>query len=206
MTKDIVGKISFNASALKKTIFHSLVFGQEEDFQMAGGSFGGEIKKDKISVHKSFAGVAGSESNLNYSDEDYVRLVEFEDLLYRNKMFVVGWYVSFENFQKLFNEINRKTHLGYQQNNPKAFVMVINPLNVVADKLGELIKIYRLKDPTSTEFDQKAWIKLEFELLKTDESTFMDDINKNKGEIIKGATEFLFSYALLDDFLDKKCG
>ncbi len=203
MTKDTIGKISFHAPALKKSILHALVFGREADFQMVGGTLGGELKKKNLLVHRTFAGATGSESNLNYTDEDYVRLVAFEDELMSKKMFVVGWYVSFRELKELFNGVNHKTHLGYQQKNPNAFVLIINPLNIEKGNLRDVIYLYRLKDPKSEAFKEIAWQILDFELIDADENKFLEDIINAKEVILEGATGFLFSNGQLDLYLEQ---
>ena len=203
MTKDTLRKITFGAPALKKAILHSLVFGQQEDFQMAGGSFGGEVTKKHIIVHRSFAGTSGTEDKLSYSPEDYVRAVEFDGILSEQKMFVIGWYVSFKEYKKLFSETNRKTHLGYQQNNPNAFVMVITPLNIETDNLRDILLLYRLKDASNEEFKETDWQILDFEIVEKDEKEFLDEIKKAKEVVLQGATGFLFSNAQLDLYLEE---
>jgi proteasome lid subunit RPN8/RPN11 len=97
-----------------------------------------------------------------WSEEDYAASEEIELKAYEKNEFIVGWWHSHPGFKVMMSQIDIRTTLSYQQNNPLAISLVFNPERLVrqiekperkGDPIKQLtndpgFKIFRLDDPS----------------------------------------------------------
>lgn len=95
-----------------------------------------------------------------WSTEDYETFSIIDDQAFSRGEFTVGWWHSHPGFKVMMSQLDVKTTLSYQQNNPKAVSLVFNPVRLirqveVADRAGDPeknlkndpgFKIFRLDD------------------------------------------------------------
>jgi proteasome lid subunit RPN8/RPN11 len=94
------------------------------------------------------------------STEDYETFSIIDDKAFSRGEFTVGWWHSHPGFKVMMSQLDVKTTLSYQQNNPKAVSLVFNPIRLirqveVAERAGDPekslkndpgFKIFRLDD------------------------------------------------------------
>ncbi len=111
-----------------------------------------------------------------WNDEDYLSLSIIDDEAFSRGEFTVGWWHSHPGFRIMMSHIDIQTTLSYQQNNPLAISLVINPQRLVKqieppDKKGDPViqlkndpgfKIFRLDDVNKG--IQAAYHEVEFEI------------------------------------------
>jgi len=95
-----------------------------------------------------------------WSTEDYETFSIIDDQAFSRGEFTVGWWHSHPGFKVMMSQLDVKTTLSYQQNNPKAVSLVFNPVRLirqveVAERAGDPeknlkndpgFKIFRLDD------------------------------------------------------------
>lgn len=66
-----------------------------------------------------------------WTHEDMVVTAELETQAYLRNEFIVGWWHSHPGFKIMMSDLDKKTTLSYQTNNPLAFSLVFNPLRLI---------------------------------------------------------------------------
>ena len=176
--------IKINSKALKKILFHSLLFGREKilnnEYKMVLGLLGGKNVKDEVQLHDVCLSSHGEISNVRTTADDQVRLALFDEKITKNKSFTIGWYCSIPNDGHFFNHTNYKTQIGYQTLNPLAIATVVYPEKYQEDNIQEYFKVYRLKENLI-----ENWIELSFEIVEENGNSVDYEIQNNFPKLYK---------------------
>jgi proteasome lid subunit RPN8/RPN11 len=142
---------------------------EDEWLEVSGVLIGkneGKKKKAKVILSEAYP-IMHQELDKNavidqykWADEDYLALSVIDDEAFSRGEFTVGWWHSHPGFKVMMSQLDIKTTLSYQQNNPKAVSLVFNPVRLIRqvelpEKKGDPVKqlkndpgfkIFRLND------------------------------------------------------------
>lgn len=176
-------EVYISSTALKKIAVHSLLFSEPlTDFRMVMGMLGGKVKNEVVTVHKLISTAVGSSNRVSPESISYVDIAIFDNILMKEDMFVVGWYVSMFP-GGFYCEINMKNHFSWQMANPKAVVFVIYPEEFHEQNYKNFIRILRLKDLNSKDYSSRNWINLHIKMLDIDYHQFLLDLSSQWAEL-----------------------
>ncbi len=184
--------VNISSVALKKIIYHSLLYkGLNFKYGMVMGVLGGKIENLNNCIYEilAFDGkIKNSGEFITYSakEHDYQKISIFDDNLYQKGMFCTGWYVSIINSisqDGFFNEINWRTHIGYQQHNPKSCAFVVFPELFFNKEYKNFIRCYGIKDVSSDNFSKDNWIEFEIHITDMNFDLLIDEIQKDYQEL-----------------------
>jgi len=138
----------------------------QDDWLEVYGVFTGKIEKEDLVIGAAYP-ITHQErkpediiDKVYWSDEDYESFSIIDDKAFSNGFFTVGWWHSHPGFKVMMSQLDVKTTLSYQQNNPKAISLVFNPTRLIRQielpyKKGDPVKqlqndpgfkIFRLDD------------------------------------------------------------
>jgi proteasome lid subunit RPN8/RPN11 len=138
----------------------------EDDWLEVYGIFTGKIEDDDVIISSAYP-ITHQEKKpediidkVYWSTEDYESFSIIDDKAFSKGEFTVGWWHSHPGFKVMMSQLDVKTTLSYQQNNPKAISLVFNPSRLIrqvelpyrkGDPVKQLktdpgFKIFRLDD------------------------------------------------------------
>ncbi|TXT66933.1 MAG: hypothetical protein BAJALOKI1v1_240029 [Promethearchaeota archaeon] len=138
----------------------------EDDWLEVYGIFTGKIEDDDVKISAAYPithQVRKPEDIIDkvyWDTEDYESFSIIDDEAFSKGEFTVGWWHSHPGFKVMMSQLDVKTTLSYQQNNPKAISLVFNPTRLIRQielpyKKGDPViqlkndpgfKIFRLDD------------------------------------------------------------
>ena len=115
-------KIQITEMALKKILFHSLLFTSEISTpRMVMGILGGVVDQDIVNVYQVLCVAVGTAKSVGTEPRHFNQTQHFNNKIEEMEMSASGWYVSLPLItQNFFNDTNRKNHLGCQSKYQKA--------------------------------------------------------------------------------------
>jgi proteasome lid subunit RPN8/RPN11/transposase-like protein len=140
--------VKINNWPLVDMILHSLRFAQPSiglKKEVHGFLIGRNIEKG-IVVEEAVPMRHGTETSVQFTDEDYVSAAEIGESAARKGQYIVGWYHSHPGLSVFMSSMDVETHLGYQGPNPKCIAIVIDPLKISPD-IRQWIGFFKLDDP-----------------------------------------------------------
>jgi len=123
----------------------------EDDWLEVYGIFIGNIEGDDVKISEAYP-ITHQEKNpediidkVYWNTEDYESFSIIDDKAFSQGDFTVGWWHSHPGFKVMMSQLDVKTTLSYQQNNPKAISLVFNPLRLIRqvqlpEKKGDPVK------------------------------------------------------------------
>ena len=138
----------------------------EDDWLEVYGVFIGRIEGNDVIISHAYP-ICHQEKHpedvidkVYWNDEDYESLFIIDDEAFSRGEFTVGWWHSHPGFKVMMSQLDVKTTLSYQINNPMTISLVFNPSRLIRqielpDKKGNPVKqlkndpgfkIYRLDD------------------------------------------------------------
>ncbi|MFX1490324.1 MAG: hypothetical protein ACFFBI_14330, partial [Promethearchaeota archaeon] len=207
---DLLGKpierpnreIKISNFALKKILLHALVFtgiknrGEDDSFNMVLGVLGGNNKANHVNVENACPLTHGDNNKVALEPEGYQKLMQFDEILFKESNFMIGWYCSIPEAKDFFNSTNYRQHLNYQRQNKLAIAIAINPTYFSTQSLQNYFKIYRLKDDLS-----ENWVELGFDL-EEDEVSLLNEIHNISLKFLEIFNpEDIEKYEHLDNYL-----
>ncbi|MFO7794696.1 MAG: hypothetical protein ACQERB_00825 [Promethearchaeati archaeon] len=109
----------------------------EDDWLEVYGIFIGSVDGDDVIVSKAYP-ITHQEKNpediidkVYWSTEDYESFSLIDDKAFSEGNFTIGWWHSHPGFKVMMSQLDVKTTLSYQQNNPKAISLVFNPVRLI---------------------------------------------------------------------------
>ncbi len=200
--EESINIINFNTSALKKAIYHTLIFYQKfEDFKMVIGMFGGHYEKGHAIIDNCLPLSSGTHDNVEVSPVGYGNIDKFSLELSNYRRFIVGSYVSMQQSHEFFCEINRRNQLSNQTFNPDYFIVVIYPENIKTKNIENLIQIYRLKSIANEDSSKNNWIKLQHNLIEKNEEEFFSEILNEYRDLLRDSNLLELNDERINDFL-----
>ncbi len=161
----IIPKKAYNTIVASSVRYANSRFPQD-DWLEVYGVFTGKIEKDDLVISAAYP-ITHQEKKpediidkVYWSDEDYESFSIIDDEAFSKGLFTVGWWHSHPGFKVMMSQLDVKTTLSYQQNNPKAISLVFNPNRLIRQielpyKKGDPVKqlkndpgfkIFRLDD------------------------------------------------------------
>ncbi|TXT59809.1 MAG: hypothetical protein BAJALOKI3v1_1010006 [Promethearchaeota archaeon] len=138
----------------------------EDDWLEVYGIFIGNIEGEDVIISEAYP-ITHQEKNpediidkVYWNTEDYESFSIIDDRAFSQGDFTLGWWHSHPGFKVMMSQLDVKTTLSYQQNNPKAVSLVFNPVRLIRqvelpEKKGDPVKqlkndpgfkIFRLDD------------------------------------------------------------
>jgi len=109
----------------------------EDDWLEVYGIFIGNIEGEDVIVSKAYP-ITHQEKKpediidkVYWSTEDYELFSLIDDKAFSEGNFTIGWWHSHPGFKVMMSQLDVKTTLSYQQNNPKAISLVFNPVRLI---------------------------------------------------------------------------
>jgi len=109
----------------------------EDDWLEVYGIFIGNIEGEDVIVSKAYP-ITHQEKKpediidkVYWSTEDYELFSLIDDKAFSEGKFTIGWWHSHPGFKVMMSQLDVKTTLSYQQNNPKAISLVFNPVRLI---------------------------------------------------------------------------
>ncbi|MHA1194041.1 MAG: tetratricopeptide repeat protein [Promethearchaeota archaeon] len=195
--------IKIYSKALKKIMFHTLLFGggnvHSGSFNMVYGVLGGKVINDQVYLEDVCLLEHGKFDTVQVANKGYGRIEKFMYEQFKKSSFITGWYCSISNKGNFYNPINYQNQYNYQCMNELAIAVVVHPENFLKKDFRNCFEIVRLKDDLSD-----AWVNLDFKII--------DDKLENVLKEIIGSYQKLFEIfdlkdlddEYLDNYLDKE--
>ncbi|MFX0059303.1 MAG: hypothetical protein ACFE8J_13490, partial [Candidatus Heimdallarchaeota archaeon] len=138
----------------------------QDDWLEVSGVLIGKNEGENVIISEAYA-IMHQELDKNavidqykWSDEDYEALYIIDDEAFSRGEFTIGWFHSHPGFKIMLSQVDIKTTLSYQTNNPLAISLVFNPMRLLRqielpDRKGDPVKqlkndpgfkIFRLDD------------------------------------------------------------
>ncbi len=126
-------------------------------YRVSTGNLAGFKKNNLIVIGKAkhFVGTNKLNEDISFKNEDYVKLMTWEEKLYNNDPphYIVGWYKIWKgDFIPRGYDIT--TQMGKQGLNPEAFMIILNPDQITNVDPGlRIIRFKDLTDPRDVELE-----------------------------------------------------
>lgn len=180
--KETINIVSY---VLKKILYQSLIIGANQNSTIIMGIFGGKIKNNQVFIDGSFAIGTDNRTEANWQEKVYLRCAQYDSQLEYGGKFVIGWYCSIQNEESLFNLINQKTQLTFQERNKNAIVITLYPGRINTKSFEQIIKVYRLKDVVSSDYSKNNWRGLRINVRDRDKDKVMIEIYENYKTLVE---------------------
>jgi len=195
--------INIYPKALKKILIHSLIFGGKRvhsgEYKMVYGILGGNNIENQVHVRDACLLRHGEKDSVKPLENDYTRIALFNDELYSQNCFCIGWYCSLPIGSGFFSSTNYKNHTSFQFVNKLAIAIPTWPENYKDKPIQEFFKIYRLKGDLS-----ENWIELEYEIIDAEAPSVINEIENMYLKLIEIFNIEDLDDKYLDDYLSKE--
>lgn len=192
-------KVSLSYRALINILRHGLRFANPaipiKDWIECMGFLLGTVEDDTINIFDSIAMTHGSDVEVKFSTEHYIKADEINQKL-SDDLWIVGWYHTHPGHGLFLSPVDRVNHAGYQIGNENAIALVFDPSKIKKNaNFSDYIRIFRLEDPENL---QKSTFQ---EIIKISVKSNHDDVVQTINNIAQLNTR---KYPLIFEYKERE--
>ncbi|MHA1265325.1 MAG: hypothetical protein ACTSRS_08845 [Candidatus Helarchaeota archaeon] len=146
------GRVLLTRQVLEDMLIYALTYANRTmnyaDYREVIALIVGKIKKDDVVITEIIPMTSGTETEVEFKEEDYAKAAEINEEVATRGEFIVGWFHTHPALGLFLSPADIMNQLGYQSLNEKAIAIVYDFTRVTPTHPGFLI--FRLDEATIT--------------------------------------------------------